>query len=58
MLKDNHKNTRTASLTSFRCFHVNLGYVSQFFLVLLLLNLNKQMLAYVINNESKVEIGF
>ena len=58
MLKDNHKNTRATSLTSFWCFHVNFEHVSQLFLVLLLLNLNKQMLAYLINNESKVEIGF
>ena len=43
-------------------FNINFGHVSQQFLVFLLLNLNKQMLArtltYLISNESKVEISF
>ena len=43
-------------------FNINFGHVSQQFLVFLLLNLNKQMLAttltYLSSKESKVEISF
>ena len=43
-------------------FNVNSGHVSQPFLVFLLLNFNKQMLArtltYLISNENKVDITF
>ena len=43
-------------------FNINFGHVSQQFLMFLLLNLNKQMLARtltcLISNESKVEISF
>ena len=42
-------------------FNVNFGHASQQFLVFLLLNLNKQMLARALtclfSNESKVEIS-
>ena len=62
MLKDNIKNTRTTSLTSLWCFNVNFEHASHLFLVFLLLNLGKQMLARtlsrLINDESKVEISF
>ena len=62
MLKDNNKNIRPTSLTSLWCFNVNFGHVLQLFLVFLLSNLNKQMLARTLNclikDESKVEISF
>ena len=62
MLKDNIKNTRTTSLASLLCFNVNFEQALHLFLVFLLLNLGKQMLARtlsrLINDESKVEISF
>ena len=59
MLKDNNKNIRTTSLMSFWCFFVEFEHISNFFLVYLLLTLNKEMLVGKFErSEKKIKLKY
>ena len=59
MLKDNNKNIRTTSLMSFWCFIVEFEHISNFFLVYLLLTLNKEMLVGKLErSEKKIKLKY